>query len=128
MTFFENTFLCILFIWFLLSRKQQQKVRIYCWQYHIRKRLNRLTYDNLWYTFPCILFIWFLLSRKQQQKVRIYCWQYHIRKRLNRLTYDNLLKHVSMYIIYLFAFYSGTTIKKWEYVVDNIIFGIGLPD
>ena len=39
MTIFENTFLCKLFICLLFSRKEQQKVGICCWQYHIQNVL-----------------------------------------------------------------------------------------
>ena len=74
-------------------------------------------------TFLCKLLICLLFIREQQQRLRICWWQYHIRNRLTGLTYDNLWKYISMYIIDLFAFYSGTTTK-----IENMLVTISLSE
>ena len=43
---FETRFRCKLFILCFFRRKQKQKLRICCWQYHCWNRLTGLTYDN----------------------------------------------------------------------------------
>ena len=124
MYIFENTFLCILFIWLLFNRKLQQKVTTRCWQYHIRNVLHEKPMTILENTFKCKLFILFLFNRKLQQIVRIYCWQYH---------FWNVLPDKPMTILentfkckLIFDYFVNYN-KKWGYVVDNIIFGTSYP-
>ena len=61
------------------SLKQQQKVKICCWQYHFRNVLPDKPMTILENTFKCKFSIWLLFNRKLQQIVRICCWQYHFR-------------------------------------------------
>ena len=44
----ETTFLLNFTICLLFSRKQQQKLIIYCWQYHIQNQRTWLPQDNSW--------------------------------------------------------------------------------
>ena len=66
-------------MYILFSRKQQQKVKICCWQYHIRNVLPDKLMKIIKNTFKCKLINWILFNRKLQQKVTTCCWQYHIR-------------------------------------------------
>ena len=68
MTTVQITFPRKLKVCLLFSRKQREKMRIYCWQYHFLNRLTGLTYDNLSKHVFMLLFIWFLFSLEQKQK------------------------------------------------------------
>ena len=72
-----------------------------------------------------IIYLLFL-HRKLQQIVRICCWQYHFRNDLPDKPMT-ILENIFKYKLFIWLLIKGKLQQKWEYVVDNIIFGPSYP-
>ena len=72
-----------------------------------------------------IIYLLFL-HRKLQQIVRICCWQYHFRNSLPDKPMT-ILENIFKYKLFIWLLFKSKLQQKWEYVVDNIIFGPSYP-
>ena len=89
-------------------------------------RLTRFTYENLWKnTFLCKLYIFILVVYKTKIVIMFFSFLYSGSAYPITL-WQSLKTH--FYVYYVFHFFLIVkNHKKWEYVVDNIIFGTSCP-
>ena len=66
------------------------------------------------------------MHRKLQQIVRICCWQNHFRNDLPDKPMT-ILENIFKYKLFIWLLFKSKLQQKWEYVVDNIIFGPSYP-
>ena len=89
-------------------------------------RLTRLTYENLWKnTFLCKLYIcYFIRLQNKNSYYVLFILVFGIGLPDYPMTiFGNTFKCKLFIVCFLF----GNNNKKWEYVVDNIIFGTSCP-